>query len=290
MNKADSHIKSRQLGPLRYSERPAKTGLNAPTIVFLHGNSFSSAVFQKQFNSAQLNDFRLIAFDLPGHGQSKPITPDTDYSFGTLADVIIDGLDALDLRNVVVAGWSLGGHVALEMQDRTTRIAGTMIFGAPPLLAGALSSIRAYHFSRDMFLVSKSLLSPVDAVRFERFCIGREANGEHIKAIKAADPKMRVNVFKSVLHGRNRDQHDLAINAVKPLCILHGADDPLIRTSYIESIADNPSFSGEIATIDDAGHAPFIDQPAVFDFMVASFTRRIAAGNKFAKPTRKQAA
>ncbi|MEM9573978.1 MAG: alpha/beta hydrolase [Pseudomonadota bacterium] len=290
MNSAENLTTSRQVGPLRYIERPSKTGVDAPTIVFLHGNSFSSAVFQKQFESAQLEDFRLIAFDLPGHGQSSGFLADVGYTFGTLADAIARGIELLDLKDIVVAGWSLGGSVALEMLDRTPQVAGAMIFGAPPLRTGPLSSIRAYHFSRDMFLASKAKFSTADAMRFEKFCIGQAANGEHINAIKKADPNMRVDVLKSVLHGKNRDQYDLAVSADKPLCILNGVDDPLVRTSYIHDIAENPSFNGEIAMIDNAGHAPFVDQSAVFDFMLASFVRRVATGEVTTKVAQRQAA
>lgn len=290
MSKLGPNVAEKQIGSLRYLERPGKAGFSAPVIVFLHGNSFSSDVFEKQFESAHLEDFELIAFDLPGHGHSSPISSDAGYTFGTIADSIADGIKALELQNVLVAGWSLGGHIALEMLDRTPQVAGAMIFGAPPLRAGPLSSIRAYHFSRDMFLVSKAQFSPVDAMRFEKFCIGSHANGAHIKAIGNADPNMRVDVFRSALHGKNRDQYDLAVGAEKPLCILGGADDPLVRSNYIHSIGENPSFIGEIALIDNAGHAPFVDQPAVFDFMLASFARRVATGELAPKLAQIQAA
>lgn len=237
-----------------------------------------------------MENFRLIAFDLPGHGYSKPVSSDTGYTFGALADAVSEGTDALDLKDVVIAGWSLGGHVALDMLDRSSRVAGAMIFGAPPLHSGALSSIRAYHFSRDMFLASKAQFTPVDAIRFEKFCIGKNAAGQHIDTIVGAAPNMRTDIFKSALQGKNRDQYELAIGAEKPLCILHGVDDPLVRVSYIDSIGDNPSYSGEIAMIDDAGHAPFLDQPKIFDFMLASFARRVANGEVASKSAQKQAA
>jgi len=39
------------------------------TILFIHGNSTSKKIFQKQLTSS-LFDQRLIAVDLPGHGES----------------------------------------------------------------------------------------------------------------------------------------------------------------------------------------------------------------------------
>ncbi len=50
------------------------------TIIFVHGNSLSSKMWQKQFNSELLKEYRLIAFDLPAHGKSSaPLNPEKDY-------------------------------------------------------------------------------------------------------------------------------------------------------------------------------------------------------------------
>jgi pimeloyl-ACP methyl ester carboxylesterase len=36
-------------------------------------------------------------------------------------------------KGIIAVGWSLGGHVALEMVKRSTRIKGIMITGTPPI-------------------------------------------------------------------------------------------------------------------------------------------------------------
>jgi hypothetical protein len=42
-------------------------------------------------------------------------------------------VEALGLGEACFMGWSLGGHVALEMAPDLTRARGFLIFGAPPL-------------------------------------------------------------------------------------------------------------------------------------------------------------
>jgi pimeloyl-ACP methyl ester carboxylesterase len=42
-------------------------------------------------------------------------------------------VDALKLRDVVLVGWSLGGHVALEAVENIPGCKGVLIYGTPPL-------------------------------------------------------------------------------------------------------------------------------------------------------------
>lgn len=290
MAKSEVEIVSKQVGPLHYLERASDSGASKPTIVLLHGNSFSSAVFEKQLRSPRLCGFRLIAFDLPGHGRSKPLPEDVEYSIASFATLVTEALETLKIKQAVLAGWSHGGHVALDMVKDTKCIKGAMIFGAPPLRAGTLSTIHAYHFSRDMFLASKPVFSVTDAMRFEKFCLGTSADGRFYETLMNTAPKVRSDVFKSALQGRNGDQYELALASQKPLCFLQGENDPLVRASYIEDLGADPDFRGEIAMIEHAGHAPFLDQQEIFDFMLASFANRALATKPLAAPLYEKAA
>lgn len=52
-----------------------------PDIVFVHGNSLSAFTYQSQFDSQLVDQYHLVAFDLPGHGLSEPAkNPGTMYS------------------------------------------------------------------------------------------------------------------------------------------------------------------------------------------------------------------
>ncbi len=58
------------------------------TIFFIHGNSLSSASWMKQFNNEILSKYRLIAFDLPAHGDSAASPePDNHYTFSGMASI-----------------------------------------------------------------------------------------------------------------------------------------------------------------------------------------------------------
>jgi pimeloyl-ACP methyl ester carboxylesterase len=61
---------------------------------------------------------RVIAIDLPGHGESgKPHDPGA-YSIGSLADAVLAVTDHLEVKKPDLVGFSLGARVALEVLSR----------------------------------------------------------------------------------------------------------------------------------------------------------------------------
>ncbi|HLM17904.1 MAG TPA: alpha/beta fold hydrolase [Acidimicrobiia bacterium] len=79
----------------------------APVVVFCHGVTLTSRVWAKQFASFPAAGFRAVAFDSRGHGESR--VGDSGHSLDNLADDLRAVLEALDLRDVILVGHSMGG-------------------------------------------------------------------------------------------------------------------------------------------------------------------------------------
>ena len=82
----------------------------------------------KQYESALADEFRLVAYDLRGHGMSEaPLEPE-HYTDGELwADDVAAIIDELRLDRPVLVGWSYGGFVICDYvraygQDRIAAI------------------------------------------------------------------------------------------------------------------------------------------------------------------------
>ncbi len=102
-----------------------------PAVVALHGLGGTKGSFLPTI-AALASRLRVIAFDLPGFGDSdKPIGAAYDARF--FAHAAIDLLDALALERVHLIGNSLGGRVALEIGLRHPARVGRLALLAPSL-------------------------------------------------------------------------------------------------------------------------------------------------------------
>jgi non-heme chloroperoxidase len=114
---------------------------DGPPILLIHGFSQNHLCWAKQYESALADEFRLVAFDLRGHGMSEaPLEPE-HYTYGDLwADDVAAIIDELGLDRPVLVGWSygafvIGDYVRAYGQDR---IAGIDFVGVRPRLPRSL--------------------------------------------------------------------------------------------------------------------------------------------------------
>jgi pimeloyl-ACP methyl ester carboxylesterase len=116
-------------------------GDGAP-LILIHGGLSSRSSWDPVV--PELGDrFRVITPDSRGHGRST--NPAGELSYSLIADDIAGLIAALGLRRPVVAGWSDGGQVTLELGARHPRAAEALIVGAayPDFEAGLRDAHRA---------------------------------------------------------------------------------------------------------------------------------------------------
>src|SRR5215475_11397541 len=83
-----------------------------PEILLIHGQAQSHLSFNRQIESDLAREFRLVAYDLRGHGLSDKPNDAPAYQDGRRwADEVQAVITAKQLRKPVVVGWSLGGRV-----------------------------------------------------------------------------------------------------------------------------------------------------------------------------------
>jgi len=81
-------------------------------IVFIHGLLGSRLNWEEQTSSPELQQYRMITYDLRGHGQSdKPDDAEAYRDGRRWADDLAAVLKASDAKEPIVVGWSLGGVV-----------------------------------------------------------------------------------------------------------------------------------------------------------------------------------
>lgn len=98
-------------------------GAGAP-VVLLHGGLANSDYWGGQVPALVLAGHRVILIDSRGHGRSS--RDGRPYSYELMASDVIAVMDALNIRQAAVCGWSDGGIISLVMAlkdpNRVTRV------------------------------------------------------------------------------------------------------------------------------------------------------------------------
>jgi pimeloyl-ACP methyl ester carboxylesterase len=104
----------------RYQDFAADEGQSGDALVLLHGGAMSLESWAPWI--ARLRGTRrIVAIDLPGHGLTG-VTDENDYGVEAMAAFVKAVIDTLGLRGgLVVAGHSMGGHVAWRFALRIPR-------------------------------------------------------------------------------------------------------------------------------------------------------------------------
>lgn len=85
-------------------------------VVFIHGWPLDHQMWEHQMRALPEAGFRCIAYDRRGFGKSDK--PWTGYDYDTFADDLKAVLDQLDLQNVTLVGYSMGGGEVVRYFSR----------------------------------------------------------------------------------------------------------------------------------------------------------------------------
>src|SRR5882724_907505 len=114
---------------LAYRERNPQS---EQIVFFVHGNSGSHRTWNKQFNSELFNNYHLVAFDLPGCGESLiPAGIEWDYSLLSTGKVVAEAIKQLaGSKPYCLVGFSYGSSVLSETLNYPVKPAGISLLGS----------------------------------------------------------------------------------------------------------------------------------------------------------------
>ncbi|WP_240532480.1 alpha/beta fold hydrolase [Agrobacterium albertimagni] len=242
-----------------------------PPIIFIHGLLGSHGNWESQVKSAELSRFRLITFDLRGHGLSGK--PDEGAAYGNArrwADDLHTVVKATQVKSPVLVGWSLGGAVM------TNYVAtyGDDHLGGLLYVAGVVElSPQLMTAHPDVYggLASEDAVVRLEATRkFLALCFARqpdEATFDRLlsNAALSSSTMVRHTPSMPVLAAG-------ALPRVKvPVVMLYGEKDALVmaNASIERATTLNPAIDTMIYT--DSGHAPFLEEAERFNLDLVEF-------------------
>ena len=245
-------------------------------IVFIHGFSVSRLCWMKQLRGDLARDFRMVAYDLRGHGESaKPADPAFYREGHRWAGELAAVIDAAEMQKPVLVAWSYAGRVVADYLRHfgTKAIAGLNIIGAktnsdPAFNAPLLVPHQQGMASADLEINVRSTIAFVEA------CARQWEAAEFAQQLAAA---MVVPPYvRAALLGRPLDADELYRAIDIPVLFSHGADDPIAPLAAARhGHAITPK--SQLSIYENAGHAPFMEAPERFNRELAAFVAHCTA-------------
>ncbi len=254
---------------------------SAPALVFIHGHCTDKSFFSKQMSSPLLSGYRCVALDLPGYGESEPPkNPEKVYSFPGFASVVEEVISQLGLDNFIIVGWSLGGHVALELTQKLQNLKGILITGTPPIevsLEGLAKGFKALE-PEIMECFGKPCTSREEAELLSKVS-GYDYSDEKqflVDAILNTDVGAKTIYPASIAKKVGANEVEIVKTWAHPIAVVAGEDDIAINNEYImNEVPFKNLWRGEVQVIQEAGHAAHLEKVDEFNQHVRAFADEV---------------
>lgn len=251
-------------------------------VILIHGWPVSHEMWEYQVGALVNAGYRCIAYDRRGFGQSDK--PWTGYDYDTLADDLHELITALDLWEVTLVGYSMGGGEVIRYLGRygSSRIAkAVLVSSVVPLLVK--TDDHEEGIPREVFdeIVAKihddrpGFLAEFGKQFFNEGILNKPVSPQIqdwlFNMAIVADPNATAECVRSFSETDFR--MDLSTIAI-PVMIIHGDADktvPLEATSELTSLQlPNAAFY----KIEDAPHGLFITHKAELNQLLINFLRQ----------------
>ncbi|MEN8241898.1 MAG: alpha/beta hydrolase [Chloroflexota bacterium] len=231
-------------------------------VVLIHGAAGTHLHWPHQLR--RLNNHRVLAPDLPGHGKSEGLG---EQSIEKYADVIVKWLEKIGVTEAILVGHSMGGAIAQT------------ISAAHPQLVTRL------------VLVSTGTVLPVNPDLIEKLSIPAAAPGVYDQIVKWAyhpstDPKLVQQARKQMDAIRHTVTYGdfVACDAFKfvnqlakikaPTLVICGDADKMTPAHFSKQLQENLP-EAQLALVPDAGHMLNIEQPEKLAQLISEFINPI---------------
>lgn len=246
----------------------------SPVIVCIHGNSLSHRIFDPLFNVSALRNVSIVAYDLPGHGESdRPRDPRAAYSLRGYAAHLETLLETLGVTSYVLLGFSLGGHIAVEAtaDGLHPTPSGIVTIGSPPL-TGPSDFARAFLPANGGASLFQETLTRADACAIgTTICRDEGVRADVIDSIMATDPAARANLFENIVGHAFPDECAFLTATGVPALLCFGGDEAIVNLEYLREKRVHERLGDRVRILPGESHLPDMSENGAFASALIAF-------------------
>ena len=267
------------------------TGGSGPAIVLVHGLAGSARTWDPVVEQLA-QSFRVIAPDLPGHGDSAK--PRGDYSLGAFATFLRDLMDHFDCAAATIVGQSLGGGISMQFSYQYPERCERLVLVSTGGLGEEVSPIL-----RVLTVPGVELLLPIayhpyvrtvrDRVGAFLSRLGVKPSPQMVEMLRSvdslADPQTRsafIHTSRSVIDPRGQRvnaKDRLHVASALPTLIVWGDADSIIPVTHGTEAHELIKHS-RLEIFEGVGHFPHREQPTRFASLLHEFIEGTGSGHR----------
>jgi pimeloyl-ACP methyl ester carboxylesterase len=246
-----------------YGRQHFKEAGSGEPLILIHTNGASAWQYAEVF-PLLLTRMHVLAWDMPGHGDSDPIG--RHYSVEDYADALNGFMEAVGLQSAHVCGCSIGGSICVAFAARYARRTRSTVIVETPFRTDAEWGAAWANVEANFGIPTQTQaqmgerVAKVDEARIARWNIDRNKAGA----------RTMVDVMWAI---RGFDVGAAAKAIQVPAMILYGKRGPTIagQERFKAAAPHIP-----IQVLEGSGHFPMLDQPAAFAEVLTGFVAKNA--------------
>jgi 3-oxoadipate enol-lactonase len=238
----------------------------APLVVLNHGATIDHRTWASQVKALE-GEYRVLVWDVRGHGQSQPIGD--DFTISGAAEDLLAILDILKAKQAILVGQSMGGNIAQELAFFHPERVKAMI-----LLGCACNTWKLNWFEKIQMKLGVPILKAYPAGMLHSQMASRSSIDPKVqsyiadasqKVMKAGNLSTIWNALSLCLH------YEPEYHIECPLLLVHGEHDNLGNFKKVMPLWAWRDPLARYVVIPNAGHVANQDNPKFFNQLLLDF-------------------
>ncbi|MEZ5931860.1 MAG: alpha/beta fold hydrolase [Alphaproteobacteria bacterium] len=253
-------------------------GDEGQALVFLHGIGGDAESWRLQLD-AFAGDYRAIAWDMPGYGDSAPLA---EMAFPALVDAVLALLDRLSLERVHLIGHSLGGMIAQAFALAHPERLRSLTLAATSAAFGKRAGGEIASDWQERFIEQR--LGPLDrgasmaelAPKLVQGLVGDDPDPKGLELAILSMAAVPEAGYRAAVHCLAGFDQEASLPEIRtPTLLIAGEKDPVAPPRVMARMAKAMS-DARFDVIEGSGHLLHLERSEAFNGLLGRFLQRLA--------------